>query len=119
MQRAHAGRGWRPLGKAWHRVACAQVAFHGMALCCMVLDGTAKVTEAHIWCGTSLVWHGLCPTGSIVWYSMVVNGVAQVFFHGMAIYGMVWDGTAQVAETQVWYGMTCAQLALHVMQGMV
>ena len=50
-----------------------------------------------------------------VYHGVVVYGVAQGVFHGMAIYGMIWDGTAQVAETQVWYGMTCAQLALHVM----
>ena len=75
MQRAHAGRGWRPLGKAWHRVACAQVVFHGMTLCCMVLDGTAQVTEAQ------------------VWYGMVCAQLAlhcMVRYIGMAWYGMVW-----------------------------
>ena len=41
----------------------------------------------------------------IAWYGVVVYGMAQVAFHGMAAYGMVWDGRAQVAEFHVWHGM--------------
>ena len=84
----------------------------------MVLHGVVCF-KMHGMCSSSSHWHDVSVAQlalhGMVWYSMVVYGVAQGVFHGMAIYGMIWDGTAQVAETQVWYGMTCAQLALHVM----
>ena len=77
-----------------------------------------------VWQGI-LAWHGMAWCGvtqnaqvvlngmacqlpnwlSIAWYGVVVYGMAQVAFHGMAAYGMVWDGRAQVAEFHVWHGM--------------